>query len=462
MNEQKKYEIIRKLVETNGNKNRAAVELGCTRRTINRLIKAYRQNGKAAFSHGNKGRKPAHTIPQTTRQQIRLLYENKYHGANIRHFTQLLEKQELLVVSEGSVRSILLEEGCLSPKAHKRTRAALKERLKSMQQNAKTKKEKKEIEEKLLLADDPHPRRPRCQYAGEMIQMDASIHRWFGDSKTTLHAAIDDATGTIVGAYFDTQETLNGYYHVFRQILSDYGIPYLFYTDRRTIFTYKQKKSAALEHDPFTQFGYACKQLGVDLKTSSIPQAKGRVERLFGTLQSRLPVELRLAGVKTIEQANEFLISYLQEFNSQFALTMDCTKSVFETQPDEEKIDQFLSVLTLRKVDAGHCIRFQNKYYRLLDANGCRTDFHKGTSVLVIQTLSGKQYAGVNDQIYCMEEVPPQEKVSRYFDTEECQKAAQKPKKQYIPDMNHPWRKDHFMKYVHAMVGKEENWAYGI
>lgn len=459
MNEQKKYEIIKKLVETNGNKNRAAIELGCTRRTIDRLINAYRQNGKAAFSHGNKGRTPSHAISNDLKLQIHLLYQNKYFDSNIRHFTELLKKHENICLSEGTVRTILLEKDILSPKAHKTTKRALKVKLKAMQQNASTKKEASEIAEKLLIAEDPHPRRPRCQYAGEMIQMDASLHIWFADFKTTLHAAIDDATGNLVGAYFDKQETLNGYYHVFRQILTDYGIPYMFYTDRRTVFEYKQKNSPSLENDTFTQFGYACKQLGVDLKTTSIPQAKGRVERLFETLQSRLPIELRLAGVKTIEQANEFLASYLKEFNAQFALDMNCIKSVFEKQPDIDKIDQFLAVLTPRKVDAGHCIRFNNKYYTLVDEQGCRADFYKGTSAIVIKTLSGKLYASVNERIYCLDEIPQYERASRYFDTKQKQEQIKERKKRYIPDMSHPWRQDNFMKYVYAMVGNEEKWA---
>lgn len=457
MNEQKKYEVIKKLVDTSGNKDRAAIELRCTRRTVDRLIKAYRERGKAAFSHGNKGRSPAHTKPDDIRQQIPLLYENKYFDTNIRHFTELLAKNDGITISEGTARTILLEKGILSPKAHRSTRKALKEKLQAEMQTASTKKSRSDAAHKMLLADDPHPRRPRCQFAGEMIQMDASLHPWFGGSKTTLHAAIDDATGMIAGAWFDKQETLSGYYHVFRQILTGYGIPYMFYTDRRTVFEYRQKNSPSLENDTFTQFGYACKQLGVDLKTTSIPQAKGRIERLFGTLQSRLPAELRLAGISTIEQANEFLASYLKEFNARFALDMDCIKSVFEKQPDEEKIDQFLAVITPRKVDAGHCIRFQNKYYELKDEQGMRSDFHKGTSVMVIRTLSGKLYASVCERIYCMDEVPSHEQSSRYFGSEKNTKAEKK--KRYIPDMNHPWKKDNFMKYVHAMYGREEHWA---
>ena len=138
---------------------------------------------------------------------------------------------------------------------------------------------------------------------------------------------------------------------------------------------------------------------------------------------------------------------------------MDCIKSVFEKQPDSERIDLFLSVLVPRKIDAGHCIRFQNKYYTLMDQHGNRSDFYKGTSAMVIKTLSGKLYASVNETVYCLEEVPVQEPVSRYFDSDEKRRESQKKRTRYIPDMNHPWRKDNFMKHVYAMLGKEEGWA---
>ena len=157
--------------------------------------------------------------------------------------------------------------------------------------------------------------------------MDASQHIWFGDTKTHLHIAIDDATGLIVGAYFDKQETLNGYYNVLHQILVNYGVPYQFFTDRRTVFEYKKKHETSVDKDTFTQFGYACKQLGIDIRTSSVPQAKGRVERAFGTLQSRLTVELRLNSISSIEEANEFLDHYVKKFNKRFALPTNNIKS---------------------------------------------------------------------------------------------------------------------------------------
>ena len=155
----------------------------------------------------------------------------------------------------------------------------------------------------------------------------------------------------------------------------------MFLTDRRTVFEYKQKKSPSVEEDTFTQFSYACKQLGIEIQTSSVAQAKGRVERMFQTLQSRLPIEMRLAGVTTIEQANEFLNSYIKEFNAQFALPIDSIKSVFEKQPDIEKINLTLAVIAERKIDNGSCIKFKKQYYIPTDSNGHPVHYRKGTPV---------------------------------------------------------------------------------
>ena len=459
MNEQEKYSVIKKLVETDGNKKRAAVKLNCTVRHINRLINAYKKNGKKAFSHGNKGNVPACALSDDTKQAILLLYQNKYYDANISHFTELLACNESIHVSVSTVRTVLLENNILSPKAHKKTKRKCAERLQAEKVSAKSTNKIKAIEQAIVSIEDSHPCRPRCAYFGEMIQMDASCHRWFNNTKTYLHAAIDDSTGIVVGAYFDKQETLNGYYNVFKQILTDYGIPYMFYTDNRTVFEYKKKNSNQLEDDTFTQFGYACKQLGVALETTSIPQAKGRVERLFNTLQSRLTVELRLAGINTIEQANEFLSSYIKQFNAQFALSTKGITSVFEKQPSKEQINLYLSVITLRKINAGHAVCFNNKLYRPLDSFGSYADYHKGTEVLVIQALDGELYCSIHDKIYVLDEIPQHEIVSRNFNTRaECE-AVEKEKKPIIPSMDHPWRKDNFMKYVHAMCGRETDWA---
>lgn len=459
VNEQKKYEVIKKLVETNGNKKRAAKTLGVTERTVNRLICRYKHEGKSAFSHGNKGRSPSNTISSELRNEVVTLYLNKYEGANFRHFKELLSKNDGIDVSDSTVNKILFDAGILSPKAHRQTRRNMKKKLNMDLEHTKSKKKQVIIRDALQQVDDPHPRRPRCSYSGEMIQMDASLHPWFGDFKSTLHAAIDDASGSIVGAYFEKQETLSGYYHVFEQILTDYGIPYMFYTDRRTVFEYRRSGDGKVENDTLTQFAYACRQLGVDIRTTSVAQAKGRIERLFQTLQSRLCIELRLAGVTTIEQANEFLKSYLKEFNSQFALPLDSMPSVFETQPEKEQIELVLSVICERTIDNGHCIRIFNRHFIPVDENGTEVYFHSKTKVLVIKTMNGSLYCSINDRIYCMDEVPEHETKSRYFSYRKPKEKSKSKGKRYIPPMDHPWKKDNFMKFVKAMEGRELEWA---
>lgn len=446
MNEQNKYDVVKKLVDTNGNKQRAALKLGITTRHLNRLIKGYKEHGKEFFVHGNRGRKPANTISDDVRGTVNDLYRSKYFDANFAHFTELLRDFENITLSESAVVSILESAGIYSPRMTRSRKKRIKEDLKQKQLTSSSKKEILQIQANLVAIEDAHSRRPKCAYFGELQQMDASPYLWFGDIVTSLHIAVDDATGTITGAYFDKEETLNGYYHVFHQILTTYGIPYKFFTDRRTVFTYRQKNSPSTDEDTYTQFAYACKQLGVDLESSSVPQAKGRVERMFQTLQSRLPIEMRLAGVTTISEANEFLTSYLQKFNERFALPLDNIKSVFEEQPSDEEINLTLAVLTERTVDCGHCLRFNNKYYRMLDSNGHQVHYTKGTKVMLIKAYDNNLYCCVNDKdVYVLNEVPEHEAKSKDIDFD-YQKPE--PKKQYIPSMSHPWKKASFDAFI--------------
>lgn len=452
LTEEFKYNVIKKLVETDGNKNAAALKLGCTRRTINRMIKGYQEEGKAFFQHGNKGRKPVNAVSEDTKNQIFTLYDNKYFDANFTHFAEKLESVEKIKVSKTFLRELFLDELILSPLAMRKTKRWLKQQLEKAKTTATSKKQKDTIQAALASLNEIHPRRPRCAYFGEMIQMDASVYVWFGDVKAYLHLAIDDCTGSIVGAFFAPEETLWGYYNVLHQILTEYGIPYSFFTDKRTVFEYKRKETALVEKDTYTQFSYACKQLGIEIKTSSVPQAKGRVERMFKTLKSRLPIELRLAGVSTLEQANEFLHLYIKEFNAKFALPINHTKSVFETQPSSEQINLILAILTKRTIDSGHSIRFQNKFYRLVSEDGSPVYYRKGTSCLVIQAFDERLFTTINENVYALEEIPKHESRSKAFDLPE---PVKKPAQRYIPPMTHPWKANEFMKHVAAMPHRE-------
>lgn len=444
MEENNKYLTIKKLVENDGNKKRAAIALGCSIRHINRMIKGYKEKGKEYFLHGNRGRKPVHALDDNTRKMIVDLYRTKYFDANITHYSELLKSQENINVSPSTIRAALLDEYILSPKAKKNTKKKLNNHLNQLKSKLNSNKEIKALQSAIIEIEDAHPRRPRSTYVGEMLQMDASVHLWFGDKKTQLHIAVDDATGAIMGAYFDTQETLNGYYNVLYQILNTYGIPYSFFTDRRTVFEYKKKKSPSNEEDTFTQFSYACKQLGIELKTSSVAQAKGRVERMFQTLQSRLTVEMRLAGITTLEQANEFLNSYIKKFNAKFALPVNSIKSVFEKQPNSDKINLTLAILDSRKIDSGSCIKYKTKYYIPTNKDGIAVHYHKGTSGMVIKSFDKQLYFCINDQVYALELIPDHLPASKNFD---FVKTPKEPKKKYIPPMTHPWRQSSFKKH---------------
>ena len=444
MNEEFKYKIIKKLVETNGNKKRAAIQLNRSIRQVDRMIAGYKAKGKEFFVHGNRGRKPAHALTDEEKNEIEQLYQNKYFDCTYTAFAEFLAERENINISIDEVRVLLRDRYIFSPRTHKSTRKRIRKQLALEQKVARTKSEQAIIQEKIVAVEDAHPRQPRCQYFGEELQMDACIHLWFGDKKTALHAVLDDATGNVLGLYFDEQETLNGYYNITYQFLTKYGIPYKIKTDKRTVFEYKKKASSLVEEDTFTQYAYACKQLGIQIETSSIPEFKPRIERLFQTLQQRLPQELRLAQINTIQEANQFLTKFIDRYNKKFALCINNSKSVFEKQPEKPKINLILAILTSRVVDKGHAIKFKNKYYRFTNQHGYPIYFNKGTRCMVIQSFDNKMYATVDDSVFSLEEIPEVQSKSENFDEIE----EVKERKVYIPRMIHPWKREYFEKFV--------------
>lgn len=454
MNEEYKYKIIKKLVETNGNKQRASIKLKRSIRQIDRMIAGYKKYGKEFFVHGNRGRKPSRALSENLKTEIELLYTSKYFDCTYTAFREYLETRENIKLSLDEVRVILRDRYIFSPRTHKSTKRKFRKKIEEEMKQA-NKKEKIQLKNKIVLSEEAHPRQPRCQYFGEELQMDACIHRWFGNEKTALHAVIDDATGQILGLYFDKEETLNGYYNITHQILSKYGIPYLIKTDKRTVFEYKKKASSKVEEDTFTQYAYACKQLGIQLETSSVPEFKPRVERLFQTLQQRLPQELRLAGICTIEQANQFLSTYIKRFNDKFALCINNNKSVFENQPSEEKINLTLAVLFQRIVDSGHSIKYNNTYYRFINKVGRPIYFNKGTKCIVIKAFDGNLYATVDESIFALEKISEVQAKSENFDEIE----ETKERKVYIPKMIHPWRGKSFEEFIKTQKHRIENVA---
>ena len=449
MNEKEKYDVIKELVDHNGNKNRASKKLGISRRQINRLIIKYKEKDKSGFVHGNRGHAPSKALDPSISEDIILLYKNKYQGWNFNHFKDFLKKDEMIDVSYDFIYKTLTKAGILSPKARKKTKKKYTKQKLLREKKINLAMSDEQIETIIsheVALEDSHPRGEKPKYFGEVIEQDGSIHLWFGGIKTCLHLAIDKATSTIVGAWFDKQETLNGYYHVLYQILTNYGIPYKFFTDNRTVFNYMSLNpdKRTSDKDVLTQYGYTCKQLGIELETSSVSQAKGLIERTNGTFQGRLVNELKLQGITTIEEANKYLTEiFVPDFNKRLAMDYKKFSSVFELSPSLEKINYTLAVLTPRKIDNGNSIKYQNKYYQPYQGNNLKCFLPK-TECLVIKAYNGQLLVTIDEQVYELKELSRNEIFSKEFD----EIIEVKEKKKYIPPMTHPWKIEYFKKQL--------------
>ena len=452
VNEKKKYNTIQAVVENRKSKKRASVELGLSLRQINRLVKAYQERGALAFIHGNRGKQPLNKVDAQTRKNIVKSYDSFITKPNFKHFTEILAEDDDLHYSDTTIRHLLYEEGIFSPKSQKKTKRRIEKKNKEQQKEVKEVSDAPYVEDLLVEPLEAHPSRPRKKYKGELVQMDASSYLWFGGKVTHLHLAIDDASGEIIGGYFDTQETLKGYYHVFYQLLKNYGIPATFLTDRRTVFIYESTGSKKMEEDTFTQFGFACSQLGVEIKTTSVPEAKGRVERLNATVQSRLPVDLERLGIQTIEEANHYLPQWLKKFNKKFSCPVK--EDVFEKAPSESNLNLLLARVCSRVVDGGHHILYHNGHY--LPTKGSEDlYFTKKSKALVIEAFNGEIYLNIANEIYTTRQLLDHELVSTEFDAVVENK---KERRKYIPPQSHPWKLASFKRYLHKLGKSMEDY----
>lgn len=207
-----------------------------------------------------------------------------------------------------------------------------------------------------------------------------------------------------------------------------------------------------VEEDTYTQFGFACHQLGIELQSTSIPQAKGRIERLNGTVQSRLAADLALTGIETIENANEVLKEWIKKYNRKFAQSDD--ESVFEEKLTPSKKNILLARVTNRKINNGHHIRYHNEFY-LPMKNSEEVYFTRGSEVLVIETFNGEIYVNIADKIYHTRRLESHELQSDTFDEVVEKKKERRP---YIPPQSHPWKLASFRRYLNKQNKKLEDY----
>lgn len=400
--------VIRKVLNGSMTVKGASVRLGVSRQYLYVLKDRYLKEGVICLAHGNKGKQRNWKTPEEIAQRIVALYKGKYQGFNFRHFLEKLNEVELIEVTYGSLYRILTEAGIRSPK----------------QQRCRSK-------------DNIHPTRPRRECFGELLQTDASLHRWFGEEfpKATLHGSVDDSTGMVMGLFFDREETLWGYYNMLRQILLKYGIPEAFYADNRSIFDFRkiQEKDQSIDRDVHIQFRRCCNQLGIELITTSTPQAKGRVERLWGTLQSRLVSELRLRSITTIEQANAFLPSFMEDYNRRFASEPDYGNSLFVPAPEEREIDYYLSVQYERRIDNGSAFTIFGSKLQLVDTRGKVLRIPRHTVIDVYRTFDNFIVAVYEGRFY--------ETRIAVEDNRKPQKEQVQEKQHWKPSASHPWRR---------------------
>lgn len=458
MKEQTKYEIIKRFVDNKcTNYKNLSLQLNSSLKTAYNLVKKYKQNGKAAFSHGNHNRKPSSTKSEEFCNNIISIYEKIDCDVNFKHFQVILKRDYNIIVSYNFLYSLFEKRGIISPKAQKDTKKAYRQKIKFKLANKMelSKKEQIIVSDHLLDFIDAHPRKERSKYFGEQIQMDASIHLWFGRYKVTLHIAIDDATGKIVGAYFDVQETLFGYYQITKQFLEKYGIPVQILTDNRTVFNYNKNGKSSEERNTFTQYGFMCHRLGITLTTSSIPQVKGRVERLFQTLQSRLVVELSLNNITTIHEANLYLPQFIELFNNEFSLPYNDTTNAFESLQNNQNIDEYLTIVSHRKVDNGCTIKYNNDYYKIYKTNGEALMVKPRTECLVVKTFNNNLFVLFDQVQYYLEKLETHRKDSI------LEPKIVKERKKYTPAWNHPWRKEFYENYLkYYRPNQQNNYAY--
>ncbi|MDR2266224.1 MAG: ISNCY family transposase [Christensenellaceae bacterium] len=441
------YKAVMKYLKTHHNIARLAAELKYTKQTAWAYIRGYKEQGKAFFISGHRGIIPKTRMPDETREKVLDLFQGKYKGSSYRHFKELLDKYEGIHYSAECLRGLLLKHGLLSPLSVKKTKKMIK-KLKAEQ--AKESQIEGSIESSIendsdtnvLNKNKAHPRRPRKRYSGELIQIDASTHCWFGDGKSSLHIAVDDATSKIMAGFFDTQETLYGYFKTLKEVLLKYGVPSTILSDKRTVFTSKSSEDV---RDRPTQFGYACNNLGICLKTTSIPQTKGRVERAFGTLQKRLPMELKFAGISTIDQANNFLEKFFVDYNEKFAIESTEKDNAFIPPPTADEIALILSTHYERTVRGGGTINFECNEYVVLDSKANIINFRKGVKGNVTKTLDGKLYFNIANETYALEKRVLVEPYSKEFDTEIIEPERSEIK---IPKNMHIWKSTVFKSYV--------------
>ena len=355
--EQQRAHVLVQILEGRLTVPDAARLVGLSVRHIKRLLVKVRQHGLAALAHGNRGQPSPRRTPEGTRARLIALARGRYAGVNDCQLTELLAERETLHLSRPTVQRVLRAAGINTPRRRRPPRH--------------------------------RRRRERMPQAGLLVQMDGSHHPWLEDRgpRLVLHAALDDATGEVLAGVFRPQEDAHGYFLLLRRLIRRYGVPAAAYTDRHGLFHRDPhtplSRAAQLEGAvPSTQIGRAFHELGIRWIPASSPQGKGRVERLFGTFQDRLVVELRLAQARTLPEAQRVLDRFLPRYNARFAVPAAQREPAWRPAPDRRELERICCFRYRRTVGRDNTVRLDSQWLQLLPGpNGrsyaqARVDVH--------------------------------------------------------------------------------------
>jgi len=339
---------------------RAAALLCLSVRQIKRLKKRMREDGEAALAHANRGRPSHRRLPDAVRQRIVQLARSVYAGFNDHHLCEKLVEREGFSLSRETLRRLLRKNGLGSPRKRR--------------------------------APAHRQRRVRSARLGELVQLDGSPHDWLegrGPRLTALGMQ-DDATGKILAAQFFPSETVFGYLCLLRQLLRRFGVPVASYGDHSGIFVrnddcWTVEEQLAGKRQP-TQFGRALEQLGVTFIAAHSPQAKGRVERLWGVLQDRLTSELRLAQAADINAANAVLRRFIADYNRRFARQPREQESAWRPAP--ESLERICCFLHERIVSNDNVVQWEGRRFQI--PQQARRFSFAGAKVQIYQALDGR------------------------------------------------------------------------
>lgn len=339
---------------------RAAGLLCLSVRQIKRLKKRMREDGEAALAHASRGRPSHRRLPDAVRTKIVQLARGTYAGFNDHHLCEKLVEREGFSLSRETLRRLLRNNGLGSPRKRR--------------------------------APAHRQRRLRVAREGELVQLDGSPHDWLegrGPHLTALGMQ-DDATGKILAAQFFLSESTEGYFRLLQRLLRRFGVPTAFYGDRSGIFLrndshWSREEELAGQRQP-TQFGRALSQLGITFIAAQSPQAKGRVERLWGVLQDRLTSELRLAQAADIDSANLVLRKFIADYNRRFARQPRQTQSAWRAAP--EQLDRICSFLHERIVSNDNVVQWEGHRLQIPPQN--RRFSFAGARIQLYQALDGR------------------------------------------------------------------------